>query len=165
MTDETENKWAGLHPRTLYLIKQVQYKTYVRLEDALQPLGITSAQFRIMATLRERSKKSSAELSRMYGVKPQTMIKQIAMLEERELVERSVSRKNKRVLEISLTHEGERILTEANARAVALEREVFDCFEWDELIQYRELMQRLLQSLKQSEREAEEYELIPGNLK
>jgi DNA-binding MarR family transcriptional regulator len=85
-------------PRTLYLIKQLQYKTYVRLEDALRPLGITSAQFRIMTTLRDHARRSSAELSRMFGVKPQTIIKQIAILENRGLVARSVAANNKRVL-------------------------------------------------------------------
>jgi DNA-binding MarR family transcriptional regulator len=160
-----EGEWGQLHPRTLYLIKQVQYKTYVRLEDALQPLGITSAQFRIMTTLSLQSKRSSAELSRMYGVKPQTMIKQIAMLEDRALVVRSVSPSNKRVLEVTLTEKGKRILARATARAVALEEEIFASFTWEEVGQYRGLMMRLLESLKQTEHEAEEYELVPGNLK
>ena len=72
----------------LYLIKQVQYKTYVRLEAALQPLGITAVQFRILATLVHGEKRSSADLSRMFGVKPQTMIKQIAILESDGTIER-----------------------------------------------------------------------------
>ncbi len=93
-------------PRMLYLIKQVQYKTYVRLEAALQPLGVTAAQFRILATLSHGEKRSSAELSRMFGVKPQTMIKQIAILENNGMIERNLAKGNKRVLEVALTESG-----------------------------------------------------------
>lgn len=159
-----DEKWGELSPRTLYLVKQVQYKTYVRLEAGLQPLGITSAQFRIMSTLSIRERRSSADLSRMYGVKPQTMIKQIAMLEDHALVTRAVSPRNKRVLEVTLTEKGKEILAQATARAVALEREIFETFSWEELGQYRDLMSKLLQGLRQTEREAEEYELVPGQL-
>jgi hypothetical protein len=35
----------------LHLVKQVQYKAYVRLESVFQPLGITAVQFRILTTL------------------------------------------------------------------------------------------------------------------
>jgi len=66
----------------LYLVKQVQYKTFLRLEAALQPLGVTTTQFRILVTLSHGEKRSSAKLSRMFGVKPQTMIKQIVNLVE-----------------------------------------------------------------------------------
>jgi hypothetical protein len=77
--------------RTLYLVKQVQYKTFLRLEAALQPLGVTTTQFRILAALARGDKRSSAELSRMFGVKPQTMIKQIVSLEGSGLIERNRS--------------------------------------------------------------------------
>lgn len=151
-------------PRTLYLIKQLQYKTYVRLEDALRPLGITSAQFRIMTTLRDHARTSSADLSRMFGVKPQTIIKQIAILEGRGLVARSVAANNKRVLEVELSQEGERVLTSATAKAVELDKTVLAILEPEEREQYRAITLKLLKSLDKTAHEADEYELIPGQL-
>ncbi len=151
-------------PRTLYLIKQLQYKTYVRLEDALRPLGITSAQFRIMTTLRDHARRSSAELSRMFGVKPQTIIKQIAILEGRELVVRSVAENNKRVLEVKLSSEGERVLSLATAKAIELDKTVLAILEPGELEQFRAITLKLLKSLDKTDHEADEYELIPGQL-
>ncbi len=153
-----------LPPRTLYLVKQLQYKTYVRLEDALRPLGITSAQFRIMNTLEDHGKRSSAELSRMFGVKPQTMIKQIAILENRDLVTRTAAPENKRVLEVDLTKEGKRVLAKATARAVELDNSVMSALDPKELEAFRGTILTLLQSLGHTEHEAEEYELVPGQL-
>ncbi len=160
----SKGKGGKLPPRTLYLLKQLQYKTYVRLEDALRPLGITSAQFRIMTTLSDHGKRSSAELSRMFGVKPQTMIKQIAILENRDLVNRSAAPENKRVLEVDLTREGKRVLAKATERAVELDNSVMASLDPKELEAFRGTILTLLQNLGHTEHEAEEYELVPGQL-
>jgi DNA-binding MarR family transcriptional regulator len=132
----------------LYLIKQVQYKTYVRLEAALQPLGITAVQFRILATLVHGEKRSSADLSRMFGVKPQTMIKQIAILESNGMIERHLANGNKRVLEVSLTEAGRNKLRACDKAAAAVEEDIFAAFEPGELDEYRALMMKLLASLR-----------------
>jgi len=135
-------------PRTLYLIKQVQYKTYVRLEAALQPLGITAVQFRILATLAPGEKRSSADLSRMFGVKPQTTIKQIAILENTGMIERKVAKGNRRVLEVSLTDAGRSALRACDKTAAAVEDDIFAALEPGELDDYRALMMKLLASLR-----------------
>ena len=143
-------------PRMLYLIKQVQYKTYVRLEAALQPLGITAVQFRILATLAQGEKRSSADLSRLFGVKPQTMIKQIAILENTGMIERQVAKGNKRVLEVSVTDAGRSALRACDKAAAAVEDDIFAAFEPGELDDYRALMMKLLASLRGIFTEVEE---------
>jgi DNA-binding MarR family transcriptional regulator len=147
----------------LYLIKQVQYKTHVRLEAALQPLGITAAQLRILATLAHGEKRSSAELSRMFGVKPQTMIKQIAILETNGMIERHLAKGNKRVLEVSLTEAGRNKLRACDKAAFAVEEDIFATFEAGDLDEYRALMMKLLASLRRVPTELDEYALpVPG---
>ena len=136
-------------PRMLYLIKQVQYATYVRLEAALLPLGITAAQFRILAILVHGEKRSSAELSRMFGVKPQTMIKQIAILEANGIIERTLARTNRRVLEVALTDAGRAKLRACEKAAAGVEEEIFAAFEPGDLDEYRALMMKLLSRLDQ----------------
>lgn len=150
-------------PRMLYLIKQVQYQTYVRLETALQPLGVTAAQFRILAILALGEKRSSAELSRMFGVKPQTMIKQIAILEINGMIERNLAKGNKRVLEVTLTESGRGRLRACDKAAVAVEDAIFAAFEPGELDEYRALMMKLLASLRRIPTGVDEYALaVPG---
>jgi len=144
----TPNSASKPVPRTLYLIKQVQYKTFLRLEAALQPLGVTTTQFRILVTLSHGENRSSAGLSRMFGVKPQTMIKQIAILESNGLIERKLAKGNKRVLEVTMTEAGRVALRACDQAATAVEAAIFDSFEAGELKTYRTLMLKLLDSLR-----------------
>lgn len=135
-------------PRTLYLVKQVQYKTFLRLEAALQPLGVTTTQFRILVTLSHGEKRSSAKLSRMFGVKPQTMIKQIVNLESNGLIERDFAKGSKRVLEVSMTEAGRTALRACEKASTAVEAEIFAAFGPGELETYRALMEKLLASMR-----------------
>jgi len=137
-------------PSILHLVKQVQYKAYVRLESVLNPLGVTAVQFRILTTLSTRPNMSSAELSRLYDVKPQTMIKQIALLESKGLIDRRVSSANKRLLELSLTAAGKDALKKLQKDTRALEAELLTPLNGDELEILRGYLTRLLESLSAS---------------
>jgi DNA-binding MarR family transcriptional regulator len=137
-------------PSILHLVKQVQYKAYVRLESVLNPLGVTAVQFRILTTLSTRPNMSSAELSRLYDVKPQTMIKQIALLESKGLIDRRVSSANKRLLELSLTATGKDALKKLQRDTRALEAELLTPLDGDELEILRGYLTRLLASLSAS---------------
>lgn len=152
----TQNSASKPVPRTLYLIKQVQYKTYLRLEAALQPLGVTTTQFRILTTLSHLEKLSSAGLSRMFGVKPQTMIKQITILETNGLIERRLGKVNKRVLEVTMTEAGRVVLRNCDQAATAVEAAIFASFEPGELKTYRALMQKLLASVRHIPNDADD---------
>lgn len=143
-------------PRTLYLIKRVQYKTFLRLEAEMQPLGVTTTQFRILTTLSHGGQYSSASLSRMFAVKPQTMIKQIANLESNGLIRRQLAKGSKRVLEVTMTDAGRVALRACDKAATALEEEMFSCFAPGELETYRALMQKLLASMRTVSGSAEE---------
>jgi len=143
-------------PRTLYLIRQVRHKTFVRLEAALQPLGVTTTQFRILTTLSHGGKRSSAELSRMFGVKPQTMIKQIAFLEGNGLIERNLAKGSKRVLEVTMTEAGRVALRACDKAATAVETDIFASFEPEQLETYRALMQKLLAGMRHISSEFDE---------
>jgi DNA-binding MarR family transcriptional regulator len=142
--------------RTLYLVKQVQYKTFLRLEAALQPLGVTTTQFRILTTLARGDKRSSAKLSRMFGVKPQTMIKQIVNLESNGLIERNLAKGSKRVLEVSMTEAGRVALRACDKAATAVEAAIFSCFEPGELETYRALMEKVLAGIRDIPGDSEE---------
>ena len=135
-------------PRTLYLVQRVRHKTFAHLEAALQPHGVTTTQFRILTTLLHGGKRSSAELSRMFGVKPQTMIKQIAVLEGSGLIERNLAKGSKRVLEVTMTDAGRAVLRACENASTAVEARIFACLEPAELQTYRALMQKVLAGLR-----------------
>ena len=131
----------------LSLVKQVQYKAFVRLESVFQPLGVTAVQFRILTTLSSRPGLSSAELARLYDVKPQTMIKQIALLEGKGLIGRQTSASNKRLLELTLTEEGAVILKQCQKGSQAMERALLDPLNEAEQAQMRTMLLKLQDSM------------------
>jgi len=144
----TDNNAPKTPQRTLYLVKQVQYKTFLRLEAALQPLGVSPTQFRILTSLSQGEKRSSASLSRIFAVKPQTMIKQIASLESDGLIARHLAKGNKRVLEVSMTEAGRATLRACDKAATAVEAEIFAAFDPEEVTTYRNLMLKILEGLR-----------------
>ncbi|MCR6645353.1 MAG: MarR family transcriptional regulator [Terricaulis sp.] len=133
-------------------MKQVQYRTFVRLEGALQHLGVSAVQYRVLAAIQRKRYVSSAELARIFDVRPQTMFKQIAALEARALIKRHVSEANKRVLEMELTAEGEALLKSCAQVAAAVEKELFSEFTDGELAMYSEFMLRMIASARSTPR-------------
>lgn len=133
--------------RMLHLIKEVQYAAYVRLDEALRPFGVTAVQFRILLTLSDQDGLSSAELGRIYNVKPQTMIKQIVLLEGKKLIRRRAGADNKRVLEVELTPRGREVLEACNAEGARVEADVLKPFSEGERAMYRELLFKVLDTL------------------
>jgi DNA-binding MarR family transcriptional regulator len=144
----TQNSASKPEPRTLYLVKQVQYKTFLRLEAALQPVGVTTTQFRILTALSLGERRSSAELARLFGITPQTMIKQIVALESNGLIERNLGKGNKRVLEVTMTQAGRVALRTCDEAATKVETAIFACFDRGELKTYRALMQKVLAGVR-----------------
>ena len=78
----------GRPPRTIYLIRRVQFMTYLRLEERLRPFGLTAAQYMVISMLGHSGRLSSAQLSRRFEVTPQTMFKLIASLRRKGAIAR-----------------------------------------------------------------------------
>lgn len=131
----------------LNLVKQVQYKAYVQLEAVFQPLGITAVQFRILTTISSRPGLCSADLARIYDVKPQSMIRQIGLLEDAGLIARTSNAKNKRLLELELTKAGQKCLGTCQKAAMALEQDLLLALSSPQREELRKTLQVLLASL------------------
>lgn len=132
----------------LSLVKQVQYKAYVWLEAAFEPIGITAVQFRILTTVSSRPGLCSADLARIYDVKPQSMIRQIALLENRGLIAREMSSANKRLLELTLTDKGRATLDACHTAAQKVEHDLLQSLSGAEQDQLRTILQTLQRSIQ-----------------
>ena len=110
----------------VYLLARIFYAMRQRCEDALRPHNMTSMQFTILASLRSWDGLSSAELSRRFGVTPQTMGEMIGNLERRALIARVQDPANRRALKLSLTDEGGRLLDLCEAAIQRVEAEMFE---------------------------------------
>jgi DNA-binding MarR family transcriptional regulator len=128
---------ARATPRTIYLIRKVQFAAYLRLEERLRPFGLTAAQYMVLSMLGHSGRLSSAQLSRRFEVTPQTMFKLIASLRRKRLIARRGVNGDRRALEVSLTAAGRRLLASCEAAVDALEAELFCDFSSRELRGFR----------------------------
>jgi DNA-binding MarR family transcriptional regulator len=139
-------------PRTSYLIKRAQYAVYVQLEERLKAFDLTAAQYAVFSIVGHRDGLSSAQLARRFAVTPQTMIKLIALLENKGLIRRSVDSDNRRALKVAVTAAGKRMLAKCEAEIDRMESDVFASFTGRELRQFREMLSRLLTEPRTPER-------------
>ena len=109
----------------IYLLARIFYAMRQRSEDALRPHNLTPMQFTILNSLKTWEGLSSAELSRRFGVTPQTMGEMIGNLERRALIARVQDPANRRALKLSLTGAGERLLDACEAAMQGVEADMF----------------------------------------
>ena len=119
--DGPPEKW-GL----VYLLARIFYAMRQRSEDALRPHNLTPMQFTILSSLKRWDGMSSAELSRRFGVTPQTMGEMIGNLERRALIARVQDPSNRRALRLSLTEAGEQLFATSEAEMQAVEAGMFE---------------------------------------
>jgi DNA-binding MarR family transcriptional regulator len=121
MPEGPPEKWA-----MVYLLARIFYAMRQKSEDALRPQNVTPMQFTILSALKRWDGMSSAELSRRFGVTPQTMGEMIGNLERRALIARVQDPSNRRALRLSLTPSGETLFGTCEAAMQAVEAEMFE---------------------------------------
>lgn len=132
-------------------IKRAEQALSATKHAALKPAGLTVAQYAALLLLSERPGISAAGLARACGVTPPTMNTVLKNLQARGLIERTPHEWHKNVLEARLTEEGKSVMTDADARAIRVERALADEFTEEERESLVALLGRcvdLLQSVR-----------------
>ena len=91
----------------------------------------------VMSVLGHRGQLSSAQLSRRFSVKPQSMFKLITTLERKTLIARKEVDRDRRTLMVSLTSAGRRLLAQCDDAVDALEADILKSFSSAQLRQFR----------------------------
>jgi len=143
-TNEGAARKPSSNARTLYLIRRVQFASYLRLEQAVQRFRLTTAQYMVLSMLGHREPLSSAQLSRRFSVTPQTMFKLIATLKRKSLVSRKGMNGDRRSFHVGLTPAGRRILIACEQAVGALEADLFRNFSGAQLAQFRRNLLKFL---------------------
>ncbi len=114
----------GIVPRLSYVVARLERSVRRELAQRLQPLGLTFQQFTALSVLRARPGLSNAQLARRAMITPQSMIAVISTLEARGLVQRTASPANGRILQATLTEEGNRVLQRCEQTVDELEAQM-----------------------------------------
>jgi len=105
-----------------YLLKRAQAALRAEMDKQLARHGLTTPQYAALSALENMPGLSSAELARRSFVTPQTMIRIVAGLEEKGLVTRSEHLVHGRILETTLTAEGQRAIRAGHKVVFDVER-------------------------------------------
>jgi DNA-binding MarR family transcriptional regulator len=76
------------------------------LADAYKDMGITVPQWRILATLGELGELTAKAIALHTHLDKVTVSRAVTLLSEKKLIKRTVSKKDARAVDISLSHEG-----------------------------------------------------------
>lgn len=140
---------------TVYLLKRAELAVRTCAEANLAPFGLTPALFLALFRLKESAGLSSAELARLTGVRPQSVVELIRPLEREGLIKRKEAPEHRRILRITLTTAGERLFARALPVVVQLERDLLASLTAPELAGLRKGLAKLLAN-------AEAHEMHPG---
>jgi len=89
-----------------YFVQEVARKSSVLLNEELEPLGITYAQFRVLNCLWKSGPLSQKEILKIISVSPPTLTGTVDILEKKKLVYRKAEEEDARTKKIHLTKEG-----------------------------------------------------------
>src|SRR3954471_23475635 len=115
-------RYRGNEGRTGYLLRQASYVFRRAMDNELRPHGLSGAQYAALSVLAREPGMSGAALARAVNTTPQAMNGVLATLEREGLVERRPHPTHGRILQATLTGEGQRRLEAANPSIRALER-------------------------------------------
>ena len=107
-----------------YLLRQAQGAARLRLERALDDLGVTPPQFMVLTMLKAYPGLSGADLARVALLTPQTTGLIIRNLERDGAIAKSAHPVHGRVLQWRLTTHGQTLLARCRRHALALERQL-----------------------------------------
>ena len=135
--------------RTSYLIRQAQLLTYMYIAEALREYSLTPMQYMLLSFSRRSGELSSADLARRFAVTPQSMNEAIATLQSKRLLSRKKAAEHGRILRISLTPEGSKLLKNCDRKVDAVERDLFAAFSESELQEFRVSLMKFISSIRE----------------
>jgi DNA-binding MarR family transcriptional regulator len=135
--------------RTMYLVRQVNVQSRLRIEEALHEFELTSSQYTVLSILGHREGLSAAQLARRFSVTPQSMNVIISTLEEKKLILRQEASDNRRILRANLTPMGQRVLAVCEEAVDVVEADLFRGLTKAETAALRQLLLKVVATIRE----------------
>ncbi|MGW4474327.1 MarR family winged helix-turn-helix transcriptional regulator [Nonomuraea sp. NPDC004354] len=132
-------------------LKRAEQALIAAKHAALKGAGLTVPQYAALLHLSDNPGISAAALARACAVTAPTMNTVLRNLQDNGLIERTPHAWHKNILETRLTEKGERVLAEADPRAVRVERELAAAFSEEERQTLIALLGRCIDHLRSRE--------------
>jgi DNA-binding MarR family transcriptional regulator len=121
-------RYRGVEGRSGYLLRQANQKFRAAMERGLREHDLTPAQYGALSVLARDPGSSGADLARGSNTTPQAMNTVLVTLEREGLIERHPHPTHGRILQVTLTEEGERRLEAAHPAVKGLEEAIEEGF-------------------------------------
>ncbi|MDX1936603.1 MAG: MarR family transcriptional regulator [Flavihumibacter sp.] len=141
-----------MNPRLLYLIKRAEIEVTSRMSHTLEPYEITPIQFTVLYFVDyDKGDLSSAQLSRRFSMTPQSMNELVKVLETKKLLKKTVDPAHKRILRLSLTTKGKKLLQDCNGALDMMESSLLESLSSNETDALRKIIGKILESSRKDE--------------
>lgn len=127
-----------------YLLHQAHLAVLRTFEDRLASTGLTLPQWRVLAALAHHKQLRFGELAKLTGQEPSTLVRQLGVMEERQLTRRMASETDKRATYVELTETGWELAVAIMPQASQVEDKALAGFSADE----KEFLRRLLRRIQ-----------------
>jgi DNA-binding MarR family transcriptional regulator len=125
--------YRGVDGHSSFLLRQAWQVLSGAMEVALRPHGLSGSQYGVLSVLRHHPGASGADLARACNTTPQAMNGVLATLEHQSLIERQQHPTHGRILQVTLTDEGQRRLEAADPAMRGLRRAIERDFTPEEI--------------------------------
>jgi DNA-binding MarR family transcriptional regulator len=125
--------YRGVDGHSSYLLRQAWQALSGAMDVALRPHGLTGPQYGVLSVLAREPRASGADLARACSTTAQAMNGVLATLEREALIERRPHPTHGRILQVTLTGEGQRRLEAAHPSVRALRQAIERDFSSDEI--------------------------------
>ncbi|MDR5761214.1 MarR family transcriptional regulator [Caballeronia sp. LZ035] len=128
-----------------FAVNKARNLLVAELDAALKDLGITTQQMGILMSMRGGVTQTPFELSKLLGIDTGLMTRMLDKLEARQLLQRARSLEDRRVVNLTLTPEGEKIADELPHIAPAVLNKRLRKFTRAEFNELRRLLSKFLE--------------------
>jgi DNA-binding MarR family transcriptional regulator len=140
-----------MNTRILYLIKRAEIEVTSRMAKALEDEAITPIQFTILYFVDyDKGDLSSAQLSRRFSMTPQSMNELVGVLEKKKLLKKTTDPAHRRILRLSLTAKGKKLLSDCNATLDSVEEVLLKGLSVAETQTLKNLIGKILETSRET---------------
>lgn len=142
--------------RIAYSVGRLDRVLRQRIGQATERFGMTVAQYTALSVLHARGQLSNAQLARRSFISPQAANEMIQAMAAKRLVVQKPDPQHGRIVQISLTAAGERLLRQCDAAVQEVEDEMLEKLSSSESTALRRLLQVCIASLEERQTAAAE---------
>jgi DNA-binding MarR family transcriptional regulator len=142
-----EEKRQQQQKHVLRAMKRIMVHFRLRVDEQLRPQGVTAAQIQVLFAVRNAPASSGAQLARSCYITPQTTQALLKHLEKGGFIMRGKDPVNDRIVTLTVTPAGDRLLHSVEKTVQKLQDELWDGVSDRELGQFNHLLEHCMCNL------------------